>query len=54
MVALPVYYTINSAFLWGTTGLLVAVIANQTLNFHHFIVDAVIWRQKRKPAGAPA
>jgi hypothetical protein len=54
MVALPVYYTINSALLWGTTGLLVAVIANQTLNFHHFIVDAVIWRQKRKPAGAPA
>jgi len=27
---------------------------NQTLNFHHFIVDAVIWRAKKKPAGAPA
>jgi len=54
LAAFPVYYAINSVFLWGTTGLLFALVANQSLNFHHFIVDAVIWRQKRKPAGAPA
>ncbi len=54
LVAFPVYFAVNSAFLWGANGILIAVIANQTLNFHHFIVDAVIWRQKRKPAGAPA
>jgi len=53
-VAFPVYYVVNNAFFWGTSSLILAVIANQTLNFHHFIVDAVIWRQRRKPAGAPA
>ena len=52
--AFPIYFAINSAFMWGATGILVAIIANQTLNFHHFIVDAVIWRARRKPAGAPA
>jgi len=53
-VAFPVYFVVNSGFFWGPEALILAVIANQTLNFHHFIVDAVIWRQKRKPAGAPA
>ena len=52
--AFPLYFAINSAFLWGATGVFIAVIANQTLNFHHFIVDAVIWRARRKPAGTPA
>ena len=52
--AFPLYFAINSAFEWGATGIMVAVVANQTLNFHHFIVDAVIWRARRKPAGAPA
>jgi hypothetical protein len=23
------------------------LIASQTLNFHHFIVDAIIWRSRR-------
>jgi hypothetical protein len=54
LASLPLYYAIHSAFFWGAAGITVAIIANQTLNFHHFIVDAVIWRQKRKPAGAPA
>jgi len=52
--AFPIFFAITSAFLWGATGILVAIIASQTLNFHHFIVDAVIWRARRKPAGAPA
>lgn len=54
LAALPVYYAINSMFAWGAAGVFAAVIANQTLNFHHFITDAVIWRSRRKPAGAPA
>jgi hypothetical protein len=54
LAALPVYYVLNTSFIWGATGIMVALIANQALNFHHFIVDAVIWRQRRKPAGAPA
>ena len=54
MAAFPFYFAINSAMTWGATALLVALVANQTINFHHFIVDAVIWRQRRKPAGAPA
>jgi hypothetical protein len=56
LAALPVYVVI--AMLYGaagnTTALIAAVVANQTLNFHHFIVDAVIWRKKRQPAGTPA
>ena len=54
VAAFPVYYVLNSMWLWGTTGLMIALIVNQTLNFHHFIVDAVIWRAKKKPVGAPA
>ena len=54
VAAAPVYYAINSTFLWGATGIMVALVLNQTLNFHHFIVDAVIWRARKKPAGAPA
>jgi hypothetical protein len=52
--ALLLYSGIFYAFLLGATGIMIAIIANQTLNFHHFIVDAVIWRARRKPAGAPA
>jgi MFS family permease len=54
VAAFPIYFAINSAMVWGTTALFVALVANQTINFHHFIVDAIVWRQKRKPAGAPA
>jgi hypothetical protein len=54
VAAFPIYFAINSAMLLGTTALFVALVANQTINFHHFIVDAVVWRQKRKPAGLPA
>jgi hypothetical protein len=28
-------------------GTLIMLIASQTLNFHHFIVDAIIWRSRR-------
>jgi hypothetical protein len=54
VAAFPIYFAINNAVIFGTTALLVALVLNQAINFHHFIVDAVIWRQKRKPAGLPA
>ena len=50
VLAWPVYALINASLSWGATGLMVALIASQTLNFHHFIVDSVIWRARRKPA----
>jgi hypothetical protein len=54
VAAFPVYFAVNALFALGAAGVLAAIVANQTLNFHHFIVDAVIWRAKRKPAGTPA
>lgn len=52
-VALVVYSAVSRPFLWGPSGIIIAVIANQALNFHHFITDALIWRSRRAPAGAP-
>jgi len=53
--ALPVYFALNNADIWfGPTVVLVTAVMNQAINFHHFIVDAVIWRKRRNPAGAPA
>lgn len=52
--ALPVYAAITWIFHAGASGLLVAIVLNQTLNFHHFIVDSVIWRLRKRPAGIPA
>lgn len=51
--AAALYSLISRPLLWGTTGVAFAVIVSQTLNFNHFITDAVIWRAKRKPVGAP-
>ena len=50
----PLYFTINQMFGWGAAGIMAAVIINQTMNFHHFLVDSVIWRARRKPVGAPS
>jgi hypothetical protein len=50
----PVYLTINWIFTAGATGLAIGMILNQTLNFHHSIVDAVIWRSPRRPVGTTA
>ncbi len=36
----------------ATASLAYIVLAYQVINFHHYIVDAVIWRSRRK-AGAP-
>jgi hypothetical protein len=53
IAATLLYSAINHAFLWGPAGIALAIVVNQTLNFNHFITDAVIWRAKRKPVGAP-
>jgi len=31
-----------------------AMIVAMVLNFHHYVVDGVIWRRKKKPAATPA
>jgi hypothetical protein len=53
IVALPVYIAITWGINAGASAATIAIILNQTLNFHHFIVDGVIWRSRRQPAGAP-
>jgi hypothetical protein len=50
VAAFVLYMAINRSFAWGPSGLVIAVIANQTFNFHHFITDAIIWRSRRSPA----
>jgi hypothetical protein len=37
----------------GDIGLPLIVLVYQTINFHHYIVDSVIWRSKKR-AAAPA
>ena len=55
---------ITGAIYWGVlrtidwllfAGLSATVVLYQIVNFHHYIVDAVIWKTRRRhPAGAPA
>ena len=47
LIALPVYLSFSWFSVFGVYALAFAVIANQTINFHHFIVDGVIWRSRR-------
>jgi hypothetical protein len=51
--AFALYLAIGYPVRWGAGGIVFAIVAGQALNFNHFITDAVIWRAKRKPAGAP-
>jgi hypothetical protein len=53
VAAIAIFVPIGSSVLWGPGGIMIALVATQTLNFNHFITDAIIWRAKRKPAGAP-
>jgi hypothetical protein len=51
--AFPLYLSINSIYAEGTEiAIVFGLMATQTLNFHHFIVDSVIWRRRR--AAVPA
>jgi hypothetical protein len=54
LAVMPVYFTLNTMGVWWPALVPLVVIASQTINFHHFIVDAVIWRKRRWPAGVPA
>lgn len=36
----------------GTSGVLTAVMVYQTINFHHYIVDAIIWRRPKSETAA--
>ena len=33
--------------LTGLGGLAIAVVISQTINFHHYVVDAIIWRRPK-------
>jgi hypothetical protein len=37
------------AMEWTLGALLPLVVIYQTINFHHYIVDSVIWKIRRKP-----
>ena len=37
----------------ATASFTAVVLAYQVLNFHHYIVDAIIWRSRKKAGGAP-
>jgi len=54
LMAFPFYLAFTVTPAWGGASIAIAFVANQTLTFHHFIVDAVIWRARRKTVGTPA
>ena len=45
----------TSATLLSTTTVSVVLTASMVINFHHYIVDGIIWRRRNmKPAATPA
>lgn len=53
LLSTAVYMAISSAEpLFAIVGLAPMIIIYQTINFHHYIVDSIIWKSKRKPAKA--
>lgn len=54
LAAFFLYALIAKSFAWGVSGVVLAIIASQSLNFHHFITDSLIWRSGRKPTPAAA
>ncbi len=43
---------LTARLTWGV--LPVALVLHQTVNFHHYVVDSVIWRSPKGARGAPA
>jgi hypothetical protein len=43
--------TLSAWFFAGVSG---AIVIYQIVNFHHYIVDAVIWKSRRAPGGSTA
>jgi hypothetical protein len=56
LVSSVVYSVITWLPTWAPWGAAISLgfVAIQTLNFHHYIVDAVIWRRPRGPALQPS
>jgi hypothetical protein len=47
------YFNIDRALaLFSTSVLPLSLLAYMTINFHHYVVDAIIWRRPRRPAPA--
>jgi hypothetical protein len=42
--------TLNAWLLAGLSG---TIVLYQIVNFHHYVVDAIIWRRRKAPVGSP-
>lgn len=53
LLSSAIYLGLESAEpLFAVVGLAPMIIIYQTINFHHYIVDSIIWKSKKKPAKA--
>ncbi|MEZ5826572.1 MAG: hypothetical protein R3C97_18140 [Geminicoccaceae bacterium] len=46
-VYLAIMYSTSALF--AEVGLPIAIIVYQTINFHHYVVDGIIWKARKKP-----
>ena len=47
------YFNIDGVLgLFSHSVLPLSLLAYMTINFHHYVVDAIIWRRPRRPAAA--
>jgi len=47
------YFNIDGVLgLFSQSVLPLSLLAYMTINFHHYVVDAIIWRRPRRPAAA--
>lgn len=53
LISTVIYYTLTYSLTWiavaTATSLPLFAIVFQAINFHHYLVDAVIWKVRRKP-----
>ncbi|HUF26795.1 MAG TPA: hypothetical protein VMM18_07430 [Gemmatimonadaceae bacterium] len=56
LVATSLFYALirETVVAVATNAYVTVVLAYQVLNFHHYVVDAVIWRSRRKGGAPPA
>ena len=50
-ISTVVYAGLQASLAGLAGGAALLMIAYQTINFHHYIVDAIIWRRPRRRAG---
>jgi len=54
-IATVMYFNIERVLaLFSDSILPLSLLAYMTINFHHYVVDAIIWRRPRRPMPAPA